>query len=140
MGSTALELVFTDMRTDAVNGWTHADVAVGVEAHIRITDGPVVILDEADFEIVLLAQELDDWLATSSREDFVADLGTVRELPGAFQIEGTAKGWIVSSDQNGYTGVARDLYSVEFAIRLFIMEVRRQVTARGFDSGLSARQ
>jgi len=140
MGSTALELMFTDMRTDAVNGWTQAEVAVGVKAHMRVTDGPVLILDEADFEILLLAQELDDWLATSNREDFVADLGTVRKLPGAFRVEGTAERWIVSSDQTGSTGVAGDLHSVESAVRLFIAEVRRQVTARGFESGLSARQ
>lgn len=128
---------FTDLRFDGVNGPTAAEVAIGAEAHLVILDGATVILSEPDFEVLLLAQELDRWLATQERSDFTADLGSVREDPGLVRIVETPDGWIISSDLTQLRSTAQDFESVAEAARTFITDVGRQVAAAGHDPRLS---
>jgi len=96
-----------------------------------------VILREPQFEVLLLAKELDRWLVTRAGSEFTADLGMVLENVGAVRITETAAGWVVSSDLSGLRSAARDFQQVEAAVRDFVASVAQQVAAGGYDPRLS---
>lgn len=137
MSSSDLRFVVNDLGFDHVNGSTDAEVAIGVEADFAIIDGSTVILREPRFEVLLLARELDRWLAARGRREFTADLGSVREDVGAVRIAQTTGGWVISSDVTGELGAVRDLQAVETAVREFVANVGRRVAAGGYDPRLS---
>lgn len=132
-----LKLEFAELNFDQVNGPKDIEVAIGVEADLVIADGATVVLSEPRFEVLLLAKELNTWLAKGERADFTADLGVVLEDVGAVRITDTADGWVVSSDLTGIRGTPRSLRTVQAAVRRFISNVGQQVAAAGYDPRLT---
>ncbi len=137
MDSNDLKFEFSDLSFDEVKGSTEAEIAIGIEADFVVFDGSTVILREPQFEVLLLAKELDRWLVTRAGSEFTADLGMVLENVGAVRITETAAGWVVSSDLSGLRSAARDFQQVEAAVRDFVASVAQQVAAGGYDPRLS---
>lgn len=137
MDSNGLKFEFSDLSFDEVNGSSAAEIAIGIEADFVIFDRSTEILREPQFEVLLLAQELDRWLATRAGSEFTADLSMVLENVGAVRITETTAGWVVSSDLSGLRSAARDFQEVEAAVRDFVASVAQQVAATGYDPRLS---
>lgn len=57
-----MEMTYDRLNADELHGTTRTDYLVSLDAHFRVVDGPMTVVDEPGFPVVELARSLLVWL------------------------------------------------------------------------------